>query len=436
FLLGGLIAIEGLPTLRNIHLQRTGRIVGLVFIGVAVFSYRPSTVFPGLNALLPCTGAAIYLWSGISGPSVSRWRFSPVHVANFFGRISYSLYLWHWPLIIYASFLKLTAPLNAGEIAMVAAVAVALSYMSYRFIEQPFRRKAIIPGRGSILRWAGGATALMMLASTAGIVLTSRTNDKTTLLWQSYRAFDYKKIYDAGRCFIVEYRPYEGADCLRMSATKTNVLIWGDSAAAQYLYGLRTSLDPSKFNIMLASAGACFASLNVTGQVSPACSGVSRSVGNFIANQRPDIAIVAGNWSTFIRQKGFDLFLADLRQTIADLNSRGIPVLLVGSPIQFTRPLPSLMMRAKAREIELDLAKLQQPAAFDLDNLMRANFPSRKGLTYFSILDAVCPNRQCPIWLDNDRLISFDNFHLTGEGSLYVAPYIAAAIKADLAQPQ
>lgn len=436
FLLGSLIAIDGLRSPRNIHLQRTGRIAGLVLIGIAVLGYRASTPFPGVNALLPAAGAALYLWSGISGPAVSRWRWSPVHVANFFGKISYSLYLWHWPLIIYARFLKMTAPLTAGEIAMVVALAVALSYLSYRFVEQPFRRKVIIPGRGPILRWAGGATVLMIIASNAGIMLSSHVSDDNDRLLQSYRTLDYKKIYDAGRCFIIEDRPYEGAECLRMSPTKANILIWGDSAAAQYLYGLRAHLD-SEINLMLASAGACFASLNVVMYDGAACRGVSQSVGDFIAHQRPDLAIVAGNWSSFINLKGLDIFLPSLQQTIADLNSRGVPVLLVGPPVQFSTSLPSLIMRTRARNIPLTLAELQQPAAFDVDDMMREKFPSRKSLTYFSVLDAVCPNRQCPVWLEGGRLMSFDSFHLTGEGSLHVAPHIAAAIKAHLkSQPR
>lgn len=436
FLIGSLIAVEGLPTLRNIHLQRTGRIAGLVLIGIAVFGYRPNTSFPGVSALLPAAGAAIYLWSGISGPAISRWRFSPVHVANFFGRISYSLYLWHWPVVIYARFIKLTAPLAPGEIATVAAVSVVLSYLSYRFVEQPFRQKRIIPERGPILRWAGGATVLMMLASIAGIVLTPRTDDKTDLLWQSYRTFDYKKFYDSGRCFIIENRPYTGTDCLNMSPDKANVLLWGDSGAAQYIHGLRATLDSSRINLMLASAGACFPSLNVVMYDSPACDGVSRSIETFLAHSKPDLVVLAGSWSGFISRKGLDFFLASLRQTIADLNGRGIPVLLVGSPIQFNAPLPALVMRARARNVELTTAQLQLPSIFTLDDLMRSNFPSRSGLTYFSILDAVCPRRQCPVWLDGGGLTSFDSFHLTGEGSRYVAPFLVDAIKAELTKPR
>lgn len=434
FLLGSLIAIEGLPTLQNIHLQRTGRIVGFVLICIAVFGYRPNTPFPGVSALLPAAGAAIYLWSGISGPAVSRWRFSPVHAANFFGRISYSLYLWHWPVVIYARFMKFAAPLTPVEIALVAAVSVAFSYLSYRFVEQPFRQKRIIPGRGPIFRWAGGATVLMMFASIAGIIFTSRANDKADLLVQSYRNFDYKKFYDSGRCFIIENKPYDGADCLNMAPGKKNVLIWGDSGAAQYLYGLRASLDPDKVNLMLASAGACFASLDVVMRDSPACAGVSRSVADFIAHNKPDLVIVAGNWSFFIGLKGFDFFRASLQQTISDFNKRGIPVLLVGAPVQFGASLPNLIMRARARNIEPTTAELQQPAAFALNDLLQANFPSQKGVTYFSVLDAVCPNRQCPVWLDGGGLMSFDSFHLTGEGSRYVAPFLADAIKAELAK--
>jgi peptidoglycan/LPS O-acetylase OafA/YrhL len=74
-----------------------------VLIAVPIFSLRPGPGFPGVNALTPCIGAAVFIWSGIGVETQKkRSRYSPLHAVRFFGQISYSLYLWHWPLFAFA----------------------------------------------------------------------------------------------------------------------------------------------------------------------------------------------------------------------------------------------------------------------------------------------------------------------------------------------
>ena len=99
----------------------------------------PPTPFPGAAALLPCVGAALVIYAGETGPSlpgeVLSWR--PV---VFVGLISYSLYLWHWPLLLvnkyeYFSSLHLN---SWGLLLLMLAVASA----SWLLVERPFRHSA------------------------------------------------------------------------------------------------------------------------------------------------------------------------------------------------------------------------------------------------------------------------------------------------------
>ena len=106
FLIGGLVATPGFPVLRHALAQQIARGVALVLIAIPIFSLRQGPGFPGFNALAPCIGAAMFIWSGIGVPTRLRRRFSPLNVARFFGQISYSLYLWHWPLFTFARFSK------------------------------------------------------------------------------------------------------------------------------------------------------------------------------------------------------------------------------------------------------------------------------------------------------------------------------------------
>src|SRR5207245_136927 len=106
FLAGGIIAIEGFPVLRHPLAQQIARGVALVLLAIPIFALRQGPGFPGVNALAPCIGAAMFIWSGIGVPTRKRGPYSPFHVARFFGQISYSLYLWHWPLFTFARFSK------------------------------------------------------------------------------------------------------------------------------------------------------------------------------------------------------------------------------------------------------------------------------------------------------------------------------------------
>ena len=190
FLIGGLIATPGFPVLRHALTQQIVRGVALVLIAIPVFSLREGPGFPGFNALTPCVGAALFIWSGIGVPTRKRSRYSPLHVVRFFGQISYSLYLWHWPLFTFTRFSKSSLVLDAGDKVVLFAVTVLISYLSWRFVEQPFRQKSLAPTRSAAFRIAGLASAVL-LAGSAGGIAVSRTPsdaDRVALQLESYNS--------------------------------------------------------------------------------------------------------------------------------------------------------------------------------------------------------------------------------------------------------
>ena len=74
FLIGGIVALTGFPVLRHALAQQIARGVALVLIAIPIFSLRQGPGFPGFNALLPCIGATLFIWSGIGVPSQIRGR--------------------------------------------------------------------------------------------------------------------------------------------------------------------------------------------------------------------------------------------------------------------------------------------------------------------------------------------------------------------------
>ena len=104
-LVGALLALELVPR-ANALLRNILGLSGLGLIFFAVFSFSATTSFPGMAALLPVVGTAFILWAGVGGSSATTRLLSRAEFV-FVGKISYSLYLWHFPLLAFAGYLSL-----------------------------------------------------------------------------------------------------------------------------------------------------------------------------------------------------------------------------------------------------------------------------------------------------------------------------------------
>ncbi len=421
FLIGGLVATPGFPVLRNALAQQVVRGVALVVIAIPIFSLRQGPGFPGFNALAPCIGAAMFLWGGIDVPTQTRSRYSPLTIVKFFGQISYSLYLWHWPLFTFARFSKSSLVLDATDKVMLFALTVLISHLSWRFVEQPFRRKALAPTRSAAFRIAGLVTALLLAGSAAGIIVSRAPSDadRAALQLESYNNYNYRPLYRYGVCFAPDNGAF-GADCLTLAPGKTNIMLWGDSLAAHYFHGLRNVTDPQTVNILQATQAACMPTFNAAAQGNTSCRDFATQMETFFGDHKPDRVILSADWLEYARPPRFDGMIADLKQTIAKLNASGIVVDLLGPAVQFRARLPSMLMRAHLRNIDPRPDDFVLPDIFALDQMMKAALPPLQKFSYISVVDTVCPARQCPLTIDGGIPLAWDHAHLTAEGSVYV----------------
>lgn len=148
----GALAAAALPWISRMRpgTLAAGSWVGLGMVVVAALAYTPATAFPGYAAALPVVGAVLLIVGG-AGSSITAWgpqRMLSLAPLRAVGDWSYSLYLWHWPLIIVAEY-------RYGEVSglrgvLVLAVATVLSALTYRFVETPFRTAGLLtrPARG------------------------------------------------------------------------------------------------------------------------------------------------------------------------------------------------------------------------------------------------------------------------------------------------
>jgi peptidoglycan/LPS O-acetylase OafA/YrhL len=165
--LGALVALsvkyaERLPALAAAAMTW----VGLAAIGYAAFTFTNATTYPGLAALLPVVGAALVITGGCADPSLGAGLLLNRGPAQLTGRLSYSWYLWHFPIII-------VAPLAVGHVLGESArigllvITFAVAAASYVVVEQPFRRQQWRPSRWFAL--AGGSAALVAIVGLLAI---------------------------------------------------------------------------------------------------------------------------------------------------------------------------------------------------------------------------------------------------------------------------
>jgi len=426
FLIGGLVAVEGFPALRLKWARQVARAVALVVIEIPIFGLRQGPGFPGFDALTPCIGASLFIWSGIGEPSLPRRAFAPLEIVRFFGKISYSLYLWHWPLFTFARFSKNSLVLDATDKLVLFAVTVAISYLSWRYVEQPFRDRTLAPTRRAAFGIAGLSSACLLAAGALGVVLSRAPSDadRGAMLLDAYNAYDYQTLYRSGTCFGPS-NGVVGEACLSVASGKPNWLLWGDSFAAHYFPGLRAFTVPRGVNLLQATQAACMPTLNAAAQGNISCRDFTAQMESFFRNRKVDLVVMAGDWLEYGRGSRFDGMIADLTRTIASLNDIGIAVALLGPAVQFKARLPSMLMRAHLREVEARADDFVLPDIFIFDERMKAALPRSAKFFFISVTAAVCPARQCPLVLDGGVPLAWDHAHLTAEGSSYVMERVA-----------
>src|ERR1700733_5226421 len=130
-LFGGLIALNWVPLSNSRTINRSAALFGLACILIPVFLYTPTTRFPGITALPPVIGTILLIWSGFNHQTlVHSWLSTrPMRTV---GKASYSLYLWHYPLLAFAGYMTLRG-LGPVAAAAVCLLAFAVSILSLRF---------------------------------------------------------------------------------------------------------------------------------------------------------------------------------------------------------------------------------------------------------------------------------------------------------------
>ncbi|MCX8998128.1 acyltransferase [Rhizobiaceae bacterium BDR2-2] len=411
-LAGSFLAVTPLAFLRKRFLCEIAGLGGLILIAAAVYFYYANMNFPGIWAAAPVFGAAAIIFAGSDNRTLTA-RLLSLSPLVFIGRISYSLYLWHWPIIVFYH-LHVGRVLSMEEKWTLFAISTAAAYISWRFVEQPFRfYKGPNPRRHVVV--TSSAAFAITAAAAAFIVFTSgmgwRFSPRVDELAQ-YIQYDDTVAYRRGSCFIDSHRDsfeaFRPSTCLQPEADRRNVLLIGDSHAAHYWQAFADGLQGS--NVMQATASGCKPLTDTLGERT--CVSVMRyAFTEFLPRNPVDAVILSAQWH--------ERDMAMLASTIAYAKQFSREVYVIGPIVEYDQSLARLLAHAEANG-----QTAPDPAARtgdkDILDLTVEEAATKAGATYLSSYRALCASRRdCVVETASGIPVQWDYSHLTVEGARY-----------------
>ena len=315
-LFGSLLALRSYK-LKN-QLNNVLSVLGILMILGSIFFYSEETAFPALAAVTPVLGSALLIHGGIHDKNVIGKILSlPPFV--FIGKISYSLYLWHWPLIVFLKF-YLIREITITNIIVWLIVVFFVSTLSWKFIETPFRRKSILE-RPKIFYAAGG---VMLLTLTFGAVsylnetfLQSFRQEPPVSAWE-------RGFYDA--CLSWGESDYDFVDIaekctLGIDNQEPSFLVWGDSHAEALGSAFNLSAENAGITGYLISGSGCPPFVDINASVMPYCHRHNNDVLAYI-EEHPEIEtiMISARWALYTEfsryktEEGVVTYLIDMRR--------------------------------------------------------------------------------------------------------------------------
>ena len=420
-LAGALVAVSGItgasrPGRRGRELVAAA---GAALLLAAIVFVRDGPGFPMPQALVPTLGAALVIACG-EGTVVGR--ILSLGVLRYIGRVSYSTYLWHWPLIAFWR-IETGIALDPFETIFLVAASLAAGALSYHLVEKPFMDRYRTHGSSWKVVGAGVGTLLAGVAATALVLITApawRQIDPQVARIAAYDDYldrpEYQYQFRRGPCFRGEAQAaiaFVPEECVALSKTKPNVVVVGDSYAAQYWRAI--ALDLPHANVMQATASGCRPLVGSGGDIR--CREVADFVlGPLLDTGRVSTVVLAGRW---LRED-----LRFLPATIRRVKAAGATPVVIGPVPEYQGAFPSILARAIAHGDMQSIDGWRKPERVALDRTMAA-IVERAGGTYLSPITVLCPDHQCLLQTPDGAPVQFDYGHLTLPGARWVVERFA-----------
>lgn len=429
---------------------------GIVLLGYSAATYNEATEFPGAAAALPVLGAILIIFAGTLSNATALNRVLGNRFLQYIGTISYSLYLWHWPVIIFAE--ELFPNLNhTTSLIVLFTVSVCLADITYRFVEQPFRFKSPdIPTKSVLIYSLSTSMIITVVIGGYGYQLKSQPlhidkasqaqaptthpdftsfvpNNLTPALRQAKNSFP--GIYDDGCHDDFFTTNARGCSYGETQSNRTYVL-FGDSHAAQWFPALEKYTEEHNIHLITFTKSAC-PSLDLRillrGSEYLNCAEWYKKVIAKINAINPDLIIISNykeSQKSVIAVDKKQEWKNGLQRTINHFPKK-TNVIVIGDTPSFERA-PAICLSENIssaekcsfpRETLLDkgLAEAEKEVAID----------NRKH--YIDMNNYLCSSTTCGPIIGN-ILVYRDQHHLTTAFSKQLSDMLGNAIEAKLAQ--
>jgi peptidoglycan/LPS O-acetylase OafA/YrhL len=412
-------------------------IIGLFLILWPCLAYTKETRFPGLSALPPVVGAIFVIMSGTGGVSGICSRFLTLRPFVFIGLISYSLYLWHWPILAFSRYVS-SIPLSTELRILLALASIPLAILSWKYIETPFRKRTIFPSRNGIL--ISGIAALLVLASSgAAIWINHGFEQRLPKIAQKFERTGGEETR-----FRFDYDPNKIPDSFYKLGAKgavPNLLVWGDS----FSWALLPAIEEVLSERGLAGYGASYAAMApvldytiLTTHVMNDAPEKNSKIIDYLRNS--DIANVwlVASWQSH-EKKGGDEFEKKLKETCRQLLEMGKNVCFVIDPPSYSYNVRRILVRKAIRGESLQSVgmRVDEYDKKKIEVLRIAKDLERMGASVIHPKSSLLDPRDMHRIAVSDQHGSYysDGYHLSRYGSMQLKPAIHAwfdsSLKAD-----
>ena len=448
-LTGALLAIGVVPAPLRRWTSEVGAALGLALIVAPALIMASDTPFPGIGALSPCLGAALIIWSG-QGTGLQPSTIARTLAAGpvvFVGLISYSLYLWHWPLLVFARYYTLQPPGPLIRAAVVAA-AFGLATTSWWFVERPFRHRRILRRRGPLFGAATAAT-LASGAFAATVVLAHGLPQRLPARAQALAAGaeDHNPYRD--RCFALTAADLRAGRACRIGVQDSRaptLMVWGDSHADALMSAFDDLARSHGVAALDVSHGSCppLLGVEVHEHEDNLCPPLNAAALALIEHYDIRKVVLAARWAGYaegalyrpdappvvLRTVGAPgladdhaVFTAGLERTFAILRRKGRQVYVVLPAPEVDRDVPGTLAREVVLGGRVDFAPTR--AAYDRrQGFTRAvihHLAVRYGVTEIDPAGRLCDAARCRLTQGGHPLY-YDADHLSLHGAAYLAP--------------
>ncbi len=421
-LLGTLLALRMIRVPTSHWQREVGSATGILFILTAVTLYDHEAGFPGMAAILPCVGAALVIWAGLDATNNATLagRLLCARLPVFIGLVSYSLYLWHWPLIVFAKQLssgRMTPTLQASLLAM----SVALAGLTWRYVERPFRTGGR-PWPRMSTRFVSAGVVLcvfalvgMTLVRTGG--LPSRLD--AAVLEVSAARHDFSQL--RRRCHADGSARARFADsCVLGASSQPRTIVFSDSHGVELSKALGELAYARNESVRQLTASACppFASFVVERR--PECPQYVAQITETLVNGPPSTIILAAHFFGWLQEGDSQDAWKGLATTARALRKAGHTVIILGPvpPHPGGLAVPSALaqwMRFRGKPDDYRFALDQRASDLIEDQLRR--IATATGSTYVSVVGRLCPDMRGCLAYRQGSVMYFDDNHLSLAGA-------------------